>query len=398
MALSDTTIRNAKPKEKQYKLHDEGGLFLLVRTTGGKLWRLKYRYNGKEQQLSFGKYPIIGLKEAREKRDDAKRLLAAGKDPSTEKKKAAMKSAATADNTFEIVAREFIEKRRKEKAAEATVIKMEWLVSILAPAIGRLPITEIDPPMMITALKPIEQKGHHETANRARSFASRVFRYAIASGRAIHDPAFSISDALIKPQAVSHAALIKPAEVGALLRAIDGYDGNLSTKLALKLLALVFVRPGELRFAAWDEFDFANSVWEIPARRMKGRLVHAVPLSRQALDVLQEASVIRAHSPYVFPGVRTWQRPLSENTLNAALRRLGYTTEEMVAHGFRSTASTLLNESGLWSPDAVERALAHKDANEVRGIYNRSPYWAERVAMAQWWGDYLDALRNGVQR
>jgi integrase len=395
MALSDTAIRNAKPQEKQYKLHDEGGLFIIVRPSGGKLWRLKYRYQGKEQQLTVGTYPTIGLKEARARRDDAKKLLAAGANPGVEKKRQTAAAAIAAENTFKAVAEEFIDKRERDGLADATLVKARWFLSLLEPALGRRPISDIEPAEVLTVLKEIEKKGNNETAKRTREFAARVFRYAIVTSRAKQNPAAELSMALVAPKTEHHAAIINAQEVGALLRAIEGYEGNITTRLALKLLPHVFVRPGELRHAEWAEFDFDEAVWRVPEGKMKMRVEHVVPLSRQAVAILKEASDVRGHSKYVFPAVRTWLRPMSENTLNAALRRMGYTSDEVTAHGFRTTASTLLNESRKWSPDAIERALAHKDKNAVRGIYNRGAYWDERVEMAQWWSDYLDKLRDG---
>jgi len=395
MALSDTTIRNAKPQDKQYKLYDEGGLFLIVRPSGGKLWRLKYRVDGKEQQLTIGTYPEVGLKDARIKRDEARKLLASGSDPSLEKKRKAAYAAIEAANTFKAVAEDFIDKRERDGLADATVSKAKWFLSLLAPALGNRTVSDIEPVEVLTVLKEIEKQGNHETAKRTRAFAARVFRYAIVTSRAKHNPAADLGMALVAPKTKHYAAIIDPLAVGGLLRAIDNYEGHITTKYALQLLPHVFVRPGELRHAEWSEFDLDAAVWRISPGRMKMRLEHAVPLSRQAIAILEQAKDTRGHSKYVFPAVRTWLRPMSENTLNAALRRMGYTTDEMTSHGFRSTASTLLNESGKWSPDAIERALAHRDANAVRGIYHRGAHWEERVQMAQWWSDYLDRLKDG---
>ena len=395
MALSDTALRNAKPADRQYKLHDEGGLFIIIRPTGGKLWRLKYRYQGTEQQLSIGTYPAVGLRDARARRDDAKKLLASGINPGAEKRRQTVAAAVAAENTFKAVAEEFIAKREADGLADATLVKARWFLSLLDTALGRRPVAEIEPAEVLTVLKEIEKKGNHETAKRTREFAARVFRYAIVTSRAKQNPAAELSMALVSPKTEHYAAIINAQEVGALLRAIDGYEGHVTTKLALRLLPHVFVRPGELRHAEWTEFDFDNAVWRVPEGKMKMRVEHIVPLSRQAIDILKEASDVRGHSKYVFPAVRTWIRPMSENTLNAALRRMGYSSDEMTSHGFRTTASTLLNESRRWSPDAIERALAHKDKNAIRGIYNRGAYWDERVEMAQWWSDYLDGLTAG---
>ena len=396
MPLSDAAIRSAKPGDKPYKLHDEGGLFVIVRTSGGKLWRLKYRFSGKEQQLTIGTYPAVGLKEARGRRDAAKKLLASGIDPSVDRKRKADEAAIAADNTFKSICDEFVDKRKAEGAAPTTVDKAVWFVALLTPLHDR-PVSEIEPREVLAVLKALEKKGNHETARRVRAFAARIFRYGIVTSRAKYNPAAELGEALISVKPKHHAALIEPEAVGALLRSIDGYDGHVTTRLALRLLPHVYVRPGELRHAEWDEFDMVEAVWRIPAGKMKMRNEHVVPLSQQALAILQEASEVRGHSQYVFPAMQTWLRPMSENTLNAALRRMGYTGDEMTSHGFRSTASTLLNESGKWSPDAVERALAHTTSGTVRGIYHRGAHWAERVEMAQWWSDYLDVLKSTVR-
>lgn len=395
MALSDSSIRNAKPAEKPYKIYDEGGLFLLIPKSGGKLWRLKYRFGGKEKLLAIGAYPSVGLKDARTRRDDARKLLAANIDPGAEKKRKSVAATIAAGNTFMSVAEEFIAKREKDGLAEATVTKAKWFLSILNADIGGRPVSEIEPYEILASLKKIEKLGNNETAKRVRAFADRVFRYAIIAGHAKLNPATGLGEALVSPKVTHHAAILDPQAFGGLLRSIDGYDGHITTKLALQLAPHLFVRPGELRHAEWSEIDAAAAVWRIPPEKMKMREEHVVPLSRQALTILTEASDVKHHSKYVFPAIRTWLRPMSENTMNAALRRMGYGGDEMTSHGFRSTASSLLNESKKWSPDAIERALAHKDKNEVRGIYNRSPYWAERVEMAQWWSDHLDQLRAG---
>ncbi len=395
MALTDTAIRNAKPKDKPYKLSDDGGLFVLVAVSGSKLWRLKYRYNGKENLLAIGAYPDVSLKTARERRDEAKKLLASGTDPNSDRKRKAVAASVAADNTFKALADEFIAKRESDGLEAVTIQKSRWILSLLEPKLGKRPVSEIEPYELLAVLKEIEKRGTHETAKRMRAFAARVFRYAIITGRARHNPAADLGEALISPKIRHHAAILEPKAVGALLRAIEDYDGNTTTKLALRLAPHVFVRPGELRHAEWAEIDFDAAVWRIPAEKMKMRQEHVVPLSRQALAILREGEGVRGHSKYVFPALRTWLRPMSENTLNAALRRMGYGHDEMTSHGFRSTASTLLNESGKWSPDAIERALAHKDGDNVRAAYHRGTHWAERVQMAQWWSDYLDRLRDG---
>jgi integrase len=395
MALSDVTIRTAKPADKQYKLYDEGGLFLIVKPSGGKLWRLKYRHQGKEQALSLGRYPDVGLKDARASRDKARKLIASGKNPAFEKKRAAVATLIGATNTFSAVAEELIAKREREGLKEVTTSKARWLLSLLASDLGSRPVAEIEAFELLAALKKVEASGRLETAKRLLAFAGRVFRYAVATTRAKRDIAADLRGALVAPKVKNHAAIVDPASVGALLRAIDGFDGQPVTIWALRLAPHVFVRPGELRQAEWSEIDFEVAVWRIPASRMKMKREHVVPLSTQAVAILREAYGLTGNSRFVFPGQRSPNRPMSENTLNAALRRLGYSSEEMTSHGFRATASTLLNESGKWSADAIERALAHGVSDGVRGAYHRGAHWTERVRMAQWWSDYLDTLREG---
>ncbi|WP_426043017.1 tyrosine-type recombinase/integrase [Brevundimonas sp. TWP2-3-4b1] len=397
MALSDAAIRAAKSADKQFKLHDEGGLFLIVKPSGGKLWRLKYRHLGKEQQLSVGRYPDVGLKDARARRDEARKLIANGKNPTFEKKRAVVAASVGAANTFSAIAEELIAKRQREGLKDITTGKMRWLLSLLAPALGDRPIAEIEPFELLAAIKKVETSGRLETAKRLLAFAGRVFRYAVATTRARHNVAADLQGALVAPRVKHHAAIIDPKGVGALLRAIDGFEGQPVTLWALRLAPHVFVRPGELRQAEWTEIDLEAATWRIPAERMKMKREHVVPLSKQAVAILTEARGLTGGGRLVFPGQRTPKRPMSENTLNAALRRLGYSTDEMTSHGFRSTASTLLNESGKWSSDAIERALAHGDADGVRGVYHRGAHWDERVRMAQWWSDYLDGLKAGKE-
>ncbi|MBA4090548.1 MAG: integrase [Sphingobium sp.] len=395
MALTDSAIRAAKPKEAQYKLHDEKGLLLIVRPTGGRLWRLKYRFLGKEQQFSLGTYPEVSLKDAREGRDAARKLLAEGKDPSTEKKRETVAAAVSAGNTFKVVAEEHIAKRRREGAADATIAKARWHLDRLTRLHAR-PIADIEAFEVLEILRKLETRGNLEAARQIRAFASRIFRYGVATTRCKTDPAALLIGALTAPKVKNHAAITDPVEVGALLRAIEGYEGQPSTHYALRLAPHVFVRPGELRQAEWREFDLDGAVWTIPAIRTKMRKEHTVPLSWQAIAILQEAAKISGPGALVFPGLRG-KRPISENTLNAALRRLGYGHDDMTAHGFRAMASTLLNQSGRWRPDVVERALAHGERDKIRAAYNRAQYWDERVKMAQWWSDYLYVLRDGAQ-
>ncbi len=395
MSLSDSSVRSAKPKAAPYKLYDEKGLFLLVAISGGKLWRLKYSFLGKEKTLALGAYPDVALKTARARRDEARTLVANGIDPAMDKREKAVAARIVADNTFKAIAEEFIETEDAKGLAARTTAKTRWLFSLIEPDLGKRPITEIKPFEVLTALKKIERRGNHETAMRLRAFSSRVFRYAIITGRAHVNPAAELAAALVSPRVTHHAAILEPAKVGELLRAINAFDAFVTTKLALQLAPHIFVRPGELRHAEWSEFDFDAAVWRIPAAKMKMRSPHMVPLSSQSLAILAQLRAFACNSKFLFPSIRTPLRPMSENTLNVALRRLGYGHDEMTAHGFRSTASTLLNESGKWHPDAIERALAHKDSDAVRSAYHRGTYWEERVRMAQWWSDYLDRLRDG---
>ncbi|MBK8860269.1 MAG: integrase arm-type DNA-binding domain-containing protein [Sphingomonadales bacterium] len=319
MALTDTAIRNAKPRSKPYKLSDSLGLFVLVQPSGGKLWRLKYRFDGREKKLGFGAYPEVSLIAARKQRDRARELIAVGKDPSREKQQAKHRAMASAANTFGEIAREFIDKRRREGLSASTADKSEYYISRMGPVIARLPIAEIAAPDLLAVLRRIEAKGNYETAGRVLQLAGRVFRYAVATARLASDPS-----------------------------------------------------------------------------RMKMGKAHLVPLSRQSVERFRQIHAITGPAGYVFPSIRTRLRPMSENTINAGLRRLGFTGDEMTAHGFRAMASTLLNESGKWNPDAIERALAHGDEDKVRAAYHRGTHWKERVEMAQWWSDYLDQLRKGA--
>lgn len=394
MALTDKMVRTAQPQEKAYKISDGNSLYLSVQPSGNRLWQMRYRHFGRENILSLGKYPEVTLKQARFKRDDAKRLLSEGIDPAADKKRKVVQAKIAHANTFDAVAAEFIELKEKEGLSPATLIKQRWFRSQLENSIGRRPISDIEPFEVLAALKAIEKRGNYETSKRTRAFADRVFRYAIITSRAKTNPAVGLGDALISGKVKHHAALVEPKAVGMLLRAIDAYDGSALTRLATLFLAHVFARPGEVRLAEWKEIDFERCVWLIPASRMKMRAEHAIPLSRQSLEILRQAKALAyGGTKYVFPSLITSIKPMSENTINMGLRRMGYTNEEMTAHGFRSTASTLLNESGLWSADAIEKALAHKGGDSVRAIYHRGKHWDERVKMAQWWSDYLDELK-----
>lgn len=394
MALTDTAIRNAKPKDKPYKVADAQGLYLLVNPTGSKLWRIKYRIEGAERKLALGAYPEITLAEARAARDAARRQLAHAIDPNTAKRQARIEASIRAGNTFASVAEELIEKKGREGRAATTLEKQRWLLKLLGADFGKRPVADITPQELLHELKKHERRGRLETAKQLRAFAGQVFRYAAATARAERDPAQLLQGALISPTVKHFAAITDPVEFGALLRAIDDYQGDPAVMYALKLTPHVFQRPGELRQMEWAEVDFEKAVWMIPTTKMKMREPHTVPLSRQAVAILREMHGLSGSGRYVFPSVRTRARPISDNTVNAALRRMGYSKDQMTAHGFRTSASSLLNESGKWNPDAIERALAHMVPGIIRRIYNQSAYWAERVEMAQWWSDYLDELRG----
>lgn len=398
MALTDAAIRNAKPRQKPYKVSDSKGLYLQVNPQGSKLWRLKYRIHGKERKLALGAYPEVSLAEAREARDAARKQLAQSIDPSSVKREARIEASLRARNSFAHVADDLIQKKTREGLAAPTLKKMHWFVKLLGPEFGRRPIAEITPHEILHELRKHERRGRLETANLLRSFVSRVFRYGVATARADRDPAHLLIGALTIPKVKHFAAITDPVAFGGLLRAIDDYQGDPAVMTALRLIPHLFQRPGEMRQMEWSEIDFDKAVWTIPEAKMKMRQPHAVPLSRQALAILANMRMLSGSGQYVFPSVRTRSRPISDNTLNASLRRMGIPKDQMTAHGFRTSASSLLNESGYWNPDAIERALAHAVGGTVRRIYNQSAYWAERVEMAQWWSDYLDDLREGGNR
>jgi integrase len=394
MPLNDAAIRAAKPDaEKTMKLSDGGGLQLWVKPSGARLWALAYRFAGKQKKLSLGQYPSIGLRDARKARDEAKRALGSGIDPGQQKRREKLNKRAAEANTFEAIASELIEKKRREGKARATVEKAEWLLGLVKPDIGGRPVVEIASADILAAIRPVEARGTHETAIRLRGKIGEVFRYAIATGRCANDPTAALRGALIRPRVSHRAAIVDAKAFGALLRAIDGYSAP-ATRIALQLLALSFVRPGELRYAAWSEFDLDKRVWEIKAGKMKMRRPHRVPLTAQALARLEELRPLTGQGKYLFPSERTLERPISENTLNAALRRMGYNADEVTSHGFRASASSILNESGLFNSDAIEAQLAHVDKNAVRRAYARSEHWDERVRIMDWWTNKLDALRS----
>jgi integrase len=358
--------------------------------SGSRLWRLRYHLEGVEKLFALGAYPDVTLKRAREKRDAARELIADGIDPNAKRK---ADRAAQAD-TFKAVAAEWLELQRKAVGPNTHAMLRARIATFLDPHLGSRPVASITAPELLAALRRIEARGTHETAHRVRAIAGRIFRYAVVTGRGQHDIAADLREALAPVRSSNFASVTDPARVGELLRAIDGYTGHPVTALALRLAPLVFVRPGELRAAEWIEVDLDNAEWRIPGARMKMGESHLVPLAHQAVAILQELQCFARGGRYLFPSLRTRDRPMSNNTLNAALRRLGYGHEEQTAHGFRSMASTLLNEQGF-PPDIIELQLAHVERNKVRAAYNRAQRLPERRKMMQAWADYLDGLRHG---
>lgn len=397
MALNDLEIRKAKAGASIVKLSDGGGLQLWVTPDGAKRWRMAYRFGGKQKALAIGVYPAVGLREARDARDEAKRLLREGSDPSVAKKAAKAAHAQAVADTFDAIAAELMDKKRREKKADQTLIKIEWLLSLAKPAIGSRPISEISAPEILRVLRAVEARGRHETARRLRATIGQVFRYAVATGRADTDPTGALKGAITTPVTRHRAAIIEPKAFGGLLRAIAGYEGAPETRIALELLSLTFVRPGELRAAEWSEFDLDAGIWSIPAQRMKMKRAHRVPLSPRAVSILRDLQVLTGDGRLLFPSARSLSRCMSENTINAALRRLGFGKDEMTGHGFRSAASSTLNECSLWHADAIERQLAHVDNDSVRRAYARADYWDERVRMMDWWAEKCDEMKRGAK-
>jgi integrase len=393
--LTDAKLRALKPKSALYRVTDSDGLAVEVPISGALRWRYRYRFDGRAKMLSLGVYPVVSLAQARLRRDAAKVQLAQGMDPSEHRQtaKQAKVEALTKAMTFREAAELWME---RQHIAEVTARKNRWLFEgFLFPEIGSLAVSEIDPRVLLDALRKIEQSGRLDTASRAKIKAGQVFRFAVLEGWAANDPTSSLRGALKAPKVKHHAAIVEPKKVGELLRAIEGFTGQFVTECALKLAPLVFVRPGELRQAQWSEFDLDEAIWRIPAPRMKMKAAHLVPLSSQAVAILRELHAMTGHGSYVFPGLRSASRPMSENTLNAALRRLGYGKDEMTGHGFRSLAATRLNEMG-WNADAIERQLAHAESNKVREAYTHAAqYLDERKRMMQAWADYLDGLKAG---
>jgi integrase len=393
--LTYIQINAAKPREKAWTLSDSQSLYLVIQPNGSKLWRFNYRFLDKQKKLHLGGWPTISLAEARVRRDEAKKKIAEGIDPALEKKRARIAAKYAAANTFEAVAEEWLVKCERDGLAPVTVDKIRWLLAKAYPLIGTIPIAQITPHEALAVLRKVEATGAYESARRMRSVLSRVFRYGVATVRCDKDVAADLRGAIAVPKVKHFAAITRPSEVGALLRAIDGYSGHKVTVMAMRLSPHVLLRPGELRQAEWTDIDFDEAIWFIPAERMKMRRPHRVPLSRQVIAMLKELHEHTHWWKYLFPCLGKPRKAMSENAVNQGLRKLGYTTDQMTAHGFRAMAATLLNEMGEWNPDAIERQLAHVDTNQVRRAYARGEYWDERVVMMQRWSDYLDQLRDG---
>jgi integrase len=395
MPLTDRKIKNTKSREKAYKLSDEKGLYLFITPKGAKYWRFKYRFADKEKKLAFGVYPEVPLAVAREKRDTARRQLANDTDPGIVKQINKRAKKQTAENSFETIAREWYAKHSPQWATNHGERIIRRFERDIFPWIGNLPISAVTALELLSALRRIENRGALETAHRAHQNCGQVFRYAIATGRAERDPSGDLRGALPPVKQQHHATITDPKAIGNLLRVIRDYHGYFVTKCALQLAPLLFVRPGELRKAEWSEINFDNAEWRIPAAKMKMRAMHIVPLSTQAISILRNLYALTGNGKYVFPAVRTDSRPMSENTVTGALRRLGYTKDEMTGHGFRSMASTILNEQG-WNRDAIERQLAHAEQNSIRAAYNYAEHLPDRRKMMQHWADYLDELTRGI--
>ena len=395
--LTDTTIRNAKPQPdgKPKKYTDGGGLYLLVNAKG-KYWRYKYRLNGKEKTLAIGIYPDISLKLARERHQEARELLARGVDPSSYKQAVKAEQEAMHKNSFEAVAREWFVKFKHQWVDSHADKVIRRLERDIFPWLGKQPIAMIEPPDILECLRRIEERGALETAHRAKQNIGQVFRYGVATGRVKRDQTADLKGALPPPKKSNFAAITDPKEIGALLRAMDDYTGALETRTALKLSAYLFTRPSELRQMEWTEIDLESGLWSIPASKMKAGRPHLVPLAKQAVALLEEIAPLTAHRRYVFPSRTDPNKPMSNNTVRQALRRLGYDNDTMTAHGFRALASTRLYEMGYHS-DLIEKQLAHAVGNEVRRAYDRSQHIEQRTTMMQEWADYLDSLRVGAQ-
>lgn len=401
--LIDSTLRRAKAADKPYNLYDTGGLYLTVATTGAKWWRLKYRFAGKERRMGLGTYPDVSLAGAREARDKARIVLRSGKDPGAIRRTEDARRRIAADNTFEAIALEWLAKMKSEWVASQFTKEKRRLELHAFPWLGKMPISDIAPADVRPVLDRLVKRGTVDVAHRVRQQISSVFRHAAHDDRVSRDPADNLKGYLPEHTKRHYSALTKPDDVADLLRAIDGFKGQFATLCALRLAPMFFVRPGELRAAEWSEVDLDRAEWVIPPSRRKLRKkqkankdtpAHIVPLSTQAIAVLKELHPLTGHGQYVFPGARSPRVPMSNVCLNAALRRMGFSAEQMTPHGFRHMASTMLHEQG-WNPDAIERQLSHK-AQGIRAVYNKAEHLDERRRMMQAWADYLEALRSGA--
>lgn len=395
MSLTDTKIRNAKPQDKFYKLTDGDGLYLHVAETGGKLWRFRYRFGGKEKLLSLGSYPEISLLDARKKRDEARRQVANDIDPGAVRK-AQKQAKAEETETFEVIAREWHSKFKPIWAESHSSRVLSRLEQNVFPHIGSKPISHIKAPELLGVLRRIEARGILHSAHNIRGICGQIFRYAVATGRAEHDPSAALRGALTPVKTIHRAAITDPERAGDLLRSIDGYRGSFAVQCALKLAPLTFVRPGELQHAEWSEIDLEKAEWNIPAHKMKMKQPHLVPLSKQAINILTELKKLTGTGQYVFPG-RTSARPMSNNAILAALRYMGFEKTEMSGHGFRAMARTILDEVLQVRPDLIEHQLAHAVKDPLGRAYNRTQHLSERRRMMQTWADYLDGLRQGAK-
>ncbi|HPR53296.1 MAG TPA: integrase arm-type DNA-binding domain-containing protein [Deltaproteobacteria bacterium] len=395
--LSDIQVNKAKPKDRNYKLNDGFGLYLLVTPTGGKLWRFDYRFDDKRKGLALGTYPVITLADARERREEARKLLANGVDPGQVKKAQKLAGKDLRENTFEVIAREWHEKFSVQWSTTHAETTMDRLVRDVFPWLGNKPVSEIKPVDLLAILRRVESRGALETAHRIRTICGQVLRYAVATGRAERDSAADLRGALPPVREKHHAALTDPKEVADLLRAIDGFHGTFSVKCSMRLAPMLFVRPGELRQMEWSEIDLDNAQWNIPAEKMKMKQPHIVPLAEQAVGILKELKPLTGSGRYVFPCHRSPHRPMSNNAINAALRRMGYASDEMTGHGFRAMARTILDEVLQVRPDFIEHQLAHAVRDPNGRAYNRTAHLSERRKMMQLWADYIDGLKVGAK-
>ena len=400
MALTDIQVKTAKPKVKDYKLTDGEGMFLLVASSGGKRWRLKYRFGGKEKQLALGTYPDVSLVEARAKRHEARNQLAHGIDPGGERKalkQIVQERQEIVENSFDIVAREWHTKFSGQWSPGHAETIMSRLERDVFPWLGVKPVSEVKPVDILAVLRRVEGRGALESAHRIRTICGQVLRYAVATGRADRDAAADLRGALPPTQEKHHAAITDPKEVADLLRAIDGFQGTFHVKCALKLSPMLFVRPGELRQMEWQEIDFDAEQWNIPASKMKMKVAHIVPLCKQAVTILKDLQPLTGHGRYVFPCHRSPLRPMTNNAITAALRRMGYTSDDQTGHGFRAMARTILDEVLQVRPDFIEHQLAHAVKDPNGRAYNRTAHLAERRKMMELWGNYLDGLKQGCK-